>query len=35
MGMLLLAVAKAFNCINHEILFIKMQNAGFSPRVID
>ena len=33
--MLLLDVAKAFNCINHKILFIKMENAGFAPRVVD
>ena len=35
MGMLLLDMAKAFNCIHHDILFIKMHNTGFSDRVID
>ena len=34
MGMLLLDIAKAFNCINHDILFLKMENAGFDPTVI-
>ena len=28
MGMLLLDIAKAFYCIDHEILFKKMKNAG-------
>ena len=32
--MLLLDVAKAFNCIDHEILFIKMERAGFSLNVV-
>ena len=27
-------VAKAFNCIDHEILFIKMERAGFGQTVI-
>ena len=35
MGMLLLDVAKAFNCVDHEILFIKMEKAGFAQRVIN
>ena len=34
MDLFSLDVAKAFNCIDHEILFIKMHNAGFVPRVI-
>ena len=34
MGMLLLDVAKAFNCLDHEILFKKMKNVGFSKNVI-
>ena len=34
MGMLLLDVAKAFNCIDHDILYIKMELAGFSENVI-
>ena len=34
MGMLLLDIAKAFNCVSHELLFIKMYGAGFSPVVI-
>ena len=34
MGMLLLDVAKAFNCIDHEILFKKMDMAGFGPMVL-
>ena len=33
-GMLLLDVAKAFNCIDHNILFLKMERAGFSLNVI-
>ena len=35
MGIISLDVAKAFNCIDHHILFIKMSNAGFAPRVIE
>ena len=34
MGMLFLDVAKAFNCINHEILYTKMERAGLGPMVI-
>ena len=34
MGMLLLDMLKAINCIDHDILFIKMENAGFSARVV-
>ena len=33
-GMLLLDIAKAFNCIDHEILFAKMSTAGFDATVI-
>ena len=29
MGMIFLDVAKAFNCIDHEILYRKMHKAGF------
>ena len=32
--MLLLDVAKAFNCIDHEILYVKMRNAGFGETVV-
>ena len=35
MGMLLLDVAKAFNCIDHEILYVKMERAGFGPNVVN
>ena len=34
LGMMLLDVAKAFNCIDHDILFVKMELAGFSLNVI-
>ena len=34
MGTLFLDVAKAFNCINHKILFRKMRNVGMCARVI-
>ena len=34
-GMLLLDMAKAFNCIDHDILFVKMEKAGFVPKVIE
>ena len=34
LGMLLLDIAKAFNCVNHEILYLKMDMAGFGPMVI-
>ena len=33
-GMILLDIAKAFNCIDHEILYVKMENAGFSGKVL-
>ena len=33
-GTILLDIAKAFNCINHQILFLKMAKAGFSENVI-
>ena len=33
-GMLLLDIAKAFNCISHEILYTKMFAAGFDKTVI-
>ena len=35
LGMILLDVAKAFNCIDHDILFIKMEKAGFSQNLIN
>ena len=31
---MVLDVAKAFNCIDHDILYIKMKNAGFSETVV-
>ena len=31
-GMILLDIAKAFNCIDHIILYSKMENAGFSVK---
>ena len=34
LGMMLLDIAKAFNCINHDILFNKMEKAGFGPVTI-
>ena len=34
-GLLLLDMAKAFNCIEHNILFLKMENAGFGQPVIE
>ena len=34
MGMLLLDIAKACNCVNHDLLFIKMSIAGFSMVVV-
>ena len=34
MGVLFLDVAKAFNCINHQVLYKKMRMAGFCERVI-
>ena len=34
MGMLLLDIAKAFNCVDHELLYTKMSRAGFSPVVV-
>ena len=34
-GLLLLDMAKAFNCIDHDILFVKMEKAGFAPKVIN
>ena len=34
LGMLLLDIAKAFNCIDHDILYLKMDAAGFGPMVI-
>ena len=33
-GALLLDIAKAFNCIDHQILFAKMYSAGFDMTVI-
>ena len=35
MGVLFLHIAKAFNCIDHMILYKKMHDAGFSERVIN
>ena len=35
MGILFLDIAKAFNCVDHEILYRKMHDAGFSIRVIN
>ena len=35
LGMMLLDVAKVFNCIDHGILFVKMELAGFSLNVIN
>ena len=34
MGMLFLDVAKAFNCVNHRLLYKKMMDVGMSERVI-
>ena len=34
MGVLYLDVAKAFNCINHQVLYEKMCRVGLSDRVI-
>ena len=34
MSMLLLDIPKAFNCIDHDILYTKMDRAGFGPIVI-
>ena len=34
-GLLLLDMAKAFNCIDHNILFVKMEKAGFALKVIN
>ena len=34
LGCVYLDVAKAFNCINHKMLYYKMYNAGFSDIVI-
>ena len=34
-GMLVLDIAKAFNCIDHDILFAKMECAGFSHTVLN
>ena len=34
MGMLLLDVVKAFNCIDHDTLFTKMERAGFRLTVV-
>ena len=33
-GMLLLDIAKAFNCISHDVLYAKMECAGFDASVI-
>ena len=35
MGIMSLDIAKAFNCISHDILFLKMSEAGFSNNVIN
>ena len=34
-GSVFLDIAKAFNCISHTVLYLKMYNAGFSPKVIN
>ena len=34
MGLIFLDVAKAFNCIDHGVLFKKMENVGMSYRVV-
>ena len=34
MGMFFLDIAKAFNCINHNMLFSKMKDVEMSDRVI-
>ena len=34
MGMMFLDVAKAFNCISHDILFSKMKQSGFGSGVV-
>ena len=35
MGAIFLDVAKAFNCIDHEVLFRKMENVGMTVRVVN
>ena len=35
LGILSLDIAKAFNCISHEILFLKMEKYGFSLNVVN
>ena len=35
MGAIFLDVAKAFNCIDHEVLYKKMENVGMTARVIN
>ena len=34
LGMLLLDIAKAFNCVDHDTLYKKMDTTGFGPMVI-
>ena len=34
MGVLFLDIAKAFNCIDHQVLYMKMREVGLSQRVI-
>ena len=34
MGIIFLDVAKAFNCVDHDVLLKKMENVGMSMRVI-
>ena len=35
MGIMSLDIAKAFNCIGHDILFSKMEKYGFAINVIN
>ena len=35
MGCIYLDIAKAFNCINHKMLYYKMYNAGLSKNMIN
>ena len=35
MGIMALDIAKAFNCISHDIIFSKMRQSGFGNNVVD